>query len=109
MPNLLSEDARVLRAVAARIVGESDADDVVQETFLRALVSPPADTDSPIRPWLVTVARHVAIDWLRKRGRVELAEVEEVADEAETPGRGELASLLAGLGRLSEGEVVVLL
>ena len=107
--DVLSDNARVLRSVAARIVGESDADDVVQETFLRALVSPPADADSPIRPWLVTVARHVAIDWLRKHGRVELAEVEEAPDEAEPPTRGDLVALVAGLGRQSEGEVVVLL
>lgn len=126
----LADNGRLLRAVAARIVGEADADDVVQETFLRALVSPPpeltpAETASTprstqgrtasrsIQPWLVAVARHVAIDWLRKHGRVVPTDVASLdtlpaTAQLEVPG-ADLPRLLAGLGRLSEGEVVVLL
>lgn len=108
MNQRLADNTAVLRAVAARIVGDNDADDIVQETFLRALSSPPSDIEAPLRPWLVTVARHVAIDWLRKVGRLELVAVDEAPDERETPA-DELPALLAGLGRLSQGEVVVLL
>ncbi|MDB4958881.1 MAG: hypothetical protein JWO36_6450 [Myxococcales bacterium] len=47
-----------LRALAHRLVGSSSADDVVQETYLAALHSPP-DADRPPRPWLARVMRNV--------------------------------------------------
>lgn len=60
---------RLLRGIAYRMLGSSrDADDVVQETFVRLLRSPPRDGD--LRPLLVTIAMNVARDLLRKR-RVE--------------------------------------
>jgi DNA-directed RNA polymerase specialized sigma24 family protein len=31
----------------------ADADDIVQDTFVRALEKPPPDTEAPLRPWLV--------------------------------------------------------
>jgi RNA polymerase sigma-70 factor (ECF subfamily) len=47
----------------------SDADDLVQETFVRALERPPQDTDKPWRPWLVRVAMNLSRDQLRRRRR----------------------------------------
>jgi len=47
----------------------ADADDVVQETFLRAVERPPADTSAPWRPWLVRVAVNLGRDALRRRRR----------------------------------------
>lgn len=47
----------------------ADAEDVVQETFVRALEKPPADTSRPWRPWLLTVASRLALDQLRRRRR----------------------------------------
>src|SRR5262245_5027783 len=47
----------------------ADADDLVQETFLRAIERPPADTDAELRPWLVRVAMNLARDQLRRRRR----------------------------------------
>jgi RNA polymerase sigma-70 factor (ECF subfamily) len=47
----------------------ADADDLVQETFVRALKSPPARTDEPWRPWLVRVAVNLSRDLLRRRQR----------------------------------------
>ena len=43
------------------------AEDVVQETLLRAWRHPDAMDGRPIRPWLFTVARHVAVDAHRAR------------------------------------------
>ena len=101
---------RMLTAIASGLVGPADADDVVQETFLRALARPPADTDAPIAPWLVTVAKNLAMDVLRQRGRfVELSEEEHGEASASLPARPSPPSLLAGLGQLTEGEVAVLL
>ena len=47
----------------------ADADDLVQETFARAMESPPARTDEPWRPWLVRVALNLGRDLLRRRKR----------------------------------------
>lgn len=60
----------LLRDVAYRITGSvAEADDVVQETFVRALRSPPPDRSRPLRPWLVRVAANLAKDALRRRRR----------------------------------------
>jgi RNA polymerase sigma-70 factor (ECF subfamily) len=47
----------------------ADADELVQQTFLRALERPPRRTDEPWRPWLVRVAMNLARDLLRHRRR----------------------------------------
>jgi RNA polymerase sigma-70 factor (ECF subfamily) len=61
---------RFLWALCYRLVGSAaDADDLVQETFLRALERPPARRDEPVRPWLVTVALNLGRDALRRRRR----------------------------------------
>jgi RNA polymerase sigma-70 factor (ECF subfamily) len=53
-----------------RMLGNAaDADEVVQETFLRALTRPPADTDRAWRPWLTRVAMNLGRDLLRRRRR----------------------------------------
>jgi RNA polymerase sigma-70 factor (ECF subfamily) len=62
--------ARFLWGLCYRMTGSAaDADDLVQDTFARAMASPPADTTSPLRPWLVRVAMNLARDLLRRRRR----------------------------------------
>ncbi len=46
----------------------ADADDLVQETFARALAKPPR-LDAPIKPYLTQVALNLARDALRRRKR----------------------------------------
>lgn len=59
-----------LWSLCYRLTGSAhDADDLVQETFLRALERPPARTDAPWRPWLVRVALNLGRDLLRRRRR----------------------------------------
>jgi RNA polymerase sigma-70 factor (ECF subfamily) len=59
-----------LWALSYRVTGNAaDADDIVQETFVRALRRPPADRDRPWRPWLVRVAVNLGRDLLRRRRR----------------------------------------
>ncbi|MFI1762821.1 sigma-70 family RNA polymerase sigma factor [Streptomyces sp. NPDC020800] len=62
---------RLLRAVG-RLTGDfGRAEDIVQETFLRAWQHPEAfgrDADNPL-PWLLTVARNLTIDQHRKLSR----------------------------------------
>ncbi|HMJ16359.1 MAG TPA: sigma-70 family RNA polymerase sigma factor, partial [Polyangiaceae bacterium] len=53
-----------------RMTGSAgDAEDLVQETFVRALESPPRDLNALLRPWLVRVALNLARDQLRRRKR----------------------------------------
>lgn len=53
-----------------RLTGSAaDAEDLVQETFVRAMERPPADTSKPWRPWLVRVATNLVKDAARKRQR----------------------------------------
>ena len=64
--------AGAVRAVAASQVHDREAiADIVQDTFFRALrnLASLQDPDR-FRPWLLSIARHLATDQLRARGRV---------------------------------------
>lgn len=53
-----------------RMTGSAaDADDLVQETFARAIERPPHDTQRELRPWLVQIALNLSRDHLRRRKR----------------------------------------
>ncbi|MDX2044408.1 MAG: sigma-70 family RNA polymerase sigma factor [Acidobacteriota bacterium] len=68
--HLFKEHERFLWSVCYRMTGNAaDADDLVQETFVRAINSPPAKLDQPLRPWLVQVAINLSRDLLRRRKR----------------------------------------
>ena len=56
------------------------AEDIVQETLLRAWMHPEAISERPARPWLFAVARNLAVDAHRAR-RARRPEVAEVALE----------------------------
>jgi len=108
MPPLSATDERLLRQLYAdhagvllRYVGGlvggdlARAEDVVQETLLRAWQHPQAlDPDRPggssVRAWLLTVARHLVVDGERARRarprEVAGAEVLQVAVHAERNG-----------------------
>ncbi|MCK6523091.1 sigma-70 family RNA polymerase sigma factor [Myxococcota bacterium] len=66
----LESHRRLLRALAWRVTGvAADADEIVQETYLRALTTPPPDLGRAMRPWLVRVTMNLARDRLRARRR----------------------------------------
>jgi RNA polymerase sigma factor (sigma-70 family) len=61
---------RYVWGVLFRLTGcAADADDLLQETFVRVLESPPADLEASLRPWLVRVGVNLARDLLRRRRR----------------------------------------
>jgi RNA polymerase sigma-70 factor (ECF subfamily) len=67
-----AEHRRFLWGLSYRMTGSAaDADDVVQDTFVRAMERPPRRTDEPLRPWLVKVALNLSRDVLRRRRRRE--------------------------------------
>ncbi len=67
-----TDHRRFLWSLSYRMTGNAaDADEVVQDTFVRALEHPPTRTDEPLRPWLVKVALNLSRDALRRRKRRE--------------------------------------
>jgi RNA polymerase sigma-70 factor (ECF subfamily) len=84
---------RFVRAVARALVrDETNVEDVEQETWLRALRSPPA-FDAGLRAWLKRVVRSVASDATRRDGRREAREVSAAGPEAQ-PSAAEIAGRL---------------
>lgn len=66
------EHKRFLWGICYRMTGSAaDAEDIVQDTFVRALEKPPTDMEAPLRPWLVKVALNLSRDQLRRRRRRE--------------------------------------
>lgn len=66
----LETDRRLLWGLCYRMTGNAaDADDLVQETFVRAIEKPPRHTNEPLRPWLMRVAMNLSRDLLRRRRR----------------------------------------
>ncbi|MGO9502389.1 MAG: sigma-70 family RNA polymerase sigma factor [Streptosporangiaceae bacterium] len=66
---LYSEHAGPLLRYALHLASgdRQRAEDLVQETLLRAWLHPEAIADRPARPWLFAVARNLAIDAFRAR------------------------------------------
>jgi RNA polymerase sigma-70 factor, ECF subfamily len=69
---IYDENRKFLWNVCYRMTGNAaDAEEIVQETFVRALQTPPPDTTEPWRPWLTRVAVNLSRDFLRRRRRIE--------------------------------------
>jgi RNA polymerase sigma factor (sigma-70 family) len=67
---LYREQGDFLRGYCYRLTGSvADASDLVQETFVRAIESPPRDPTASWRPWLVRVATNLLRDRLRRDRR----------------------------------------
>jgi RNA polymerase sigma-70 factor (ECF subfamily) len=66
---LYAEHAAPLLRYALRMTDgdRQRAEDIVQETLLRAWLHPEAIADRPARPWLFAVARNLAVDAHRAR------------------------------------------
>src|SRR5262245_46258500 len=110
-------DRPLLLALCYRLTGTAaDAEEIVQESFARALARPPADTARPWRPWLVRVAVRLCLDALRRRRRRRYAGPwlpgPVAGDEAlapacaETPERALALRESAGIGFLLALEVL---
>jgi RNA polymerase sigma-70 factor, ECF subfamily len=84
---LYAEHAAALLAYVQRLLGGDrfKAEDVVQETFLRAWRNAGRLTGATARPWLFTVARRIVIDGHRRHDAAPTAEraADAPADELE--------------------------
>ena len=109
--------APVYRLCARHLHGP-EADDVAQETFVRAFVNMKRFApDRPLLPWLLTIARNLALDRLRRRyPEPDSMVVDKAADtdhaSAETcaASREQMRALEQALAKLPEPqrEVIVL-
>ena len=63
--------ALVVRAAFGRVREHQVAEDIAAQVFLEAMegIGRYRDRGKPIVAWLLTIARHRAIDWLRKAAR----------------------------------------
>lgn len=93
---LFDGHARALLAYALRLTGgdRGRAEDIVQETLLRAWrnLDRLGGDSRPVRPWLFTVAQHLAVD----AGRARRARPPEVGDAvlASVPGLDQVEGTL---------------
>lgn len=100
MKALYDEHAAVLWRYALRLTGDaSQAEDVVQETLLRAWQHPEVigDSQRPARAWLFTVARNMIID---DRRSARYRNVVGSTDETGTPEQSTPDEVNAALDRL---------
>jgi len=73
---------------------EHDAEDVVQESYLRALKSFGGFHGSDGRPWFLTIVRHTCYTWLKRNRSPQLAEFDEAIYLQETHAPDPEASLI---------------
>jgi RNA polymerase sigma-70 factor, ECF subfamily len=74
---LESHQDGICRFVAARLDNETEAQDIVQQTFLQALRNLDAFNGTDLRPWLLSIARRQIIDRHREHGRVEFVPIDD--------------------------------
>jgi RNA polymerase sigma factor (sigma-70 family) len=97
-----SEVLRLLR----RRLGAERAEDAFQETFLRALRAyGRLDHGDHLRAWVLTIAKNVALDTLRRAHPT--SELVDTGAEDSPPAYAELADLTDGLGTKERAAVVL--
>jgi RNA polymerase sigma-70 factor, ECF subfamily len=101
---------RLLRPTTGFALGPSDAEDLAQDTFVRAFVHfERFDPERPVLPWLVAIARRLCLDLLRRRKvstRVEPllgSDTLTPSPEGEASFREQLSRLDRALADLAEG------
>ena len=100
---LASAYSAFLFNVALRITGSaSDAEDVVQETLLRAWTALPSSGSVRLRPWLATVATRLALNELRRRRRHPTSPLPTASPVASDEPRGAGEGALADTAPLAD-------
>jgi len=111
--------AAALVGHARRVLGhgQRDAEDVVQESFLRAhraLMT--GDREIHLRPWLYRIVHNCALDEWRRPPAAPAEDCEDAPDHADVgdpyvvlTGRDELREVLSGLAALPENHRAVLM
>lgn len=92
---ILRRYGSLMNAYAARIVSPSDADDIVQETFITAWRDLPSlENPAVVRSWLITIVTRKSIDRLRARRDQDPLKEDTASDPADGPEQAADASSL---------------
>ncbi|MBI4510658.1 MAG: sigma-70 family RNA polymerase sigma factor [Deltaproteobacteria bacterium] len=94
LEDLYRRFAPLVHARARRILGDADAEDVVQEVFLRLYRNPPRDERCMI-DWIYTTSTNASLDRLRFRRRRDPSWHEEVRDAQVALGARSVEAVLA--------------
>jgi RNA polymerase sigma-70 factor (ECF subfamily) len=112
---LYAENSAALRAFVRRYTSEAQADDIVQETFIRAWrhLNRLESDERSVRPWLFIVARHLLTDAVRhdRRRPPTLSDEEAMATVGVDGGLDRVLDqqvLSQALGQLPPGQRAVL-
>jgi RNA polymerase sigma-70 factor (ECF subfamily) len=75
----------VLAYCQSRVVQSADAEELAQETLIRAMMDLPGLSEpTAYRAWLRGIANHVCSDWYRRQRRVSQSDLVDVATSPET-------------------------
>jgi len=104
----VSRNMRRVFLIIYRIVGNvADAQDLTQEAFIKALQRRDQLKDlEKAAHWLSRIASNTAIDFLRRQGRANLTEIDEIAEPLSVPAEQSPEALLLRAekkGYLEEG------
>jgi RNA polymerase sigma-70 factor (ECF subfamily) len=92
---LMRRYGSLMSAYAARIVRPSEAEDVVQDTFVTAWQDlPTLENLASVRSWLITIVTHKSIDRLRSSRDQDTIDNHDVADPADGPAETATATSL---------------
>jgi RNA polymerase sigma factor (sigma-70 family) len=96
----------IVFGVLRKQLGANQADDAFQETFLRALAAyPRLEHGENLRAWVLTIARNVAIDVVRRTRPAD--ELPELEHRDERPAFAQLDELTNGLPPKERAAVVL--
>jgi RNA polymerase sigma-70 factor (ECF subfamily) len=95
MAAFIRDSQQEVRSLCAYLVDSEIADDLAQETFLRAFRALPGFRgDSSARTWLLAIARRVCMDELRRRSRQRRRESPMLAlDDREPPAADDTSEI----------------
>ena len=107
---------RVYRFALVRVEARADAEDILQQTFVKMIEALPRyeDRGLPFAAWLFRIARNTMIDIARAdRGQVDLGAVPEHAEARHGPAEqaeaaSDRAAIRAAIGRLSADQQLVI-
>jgi RNA polymerase sigma factor (sigma-70 family) len=93
---LIDADRRRLVRAATRLLGPAEAEDAVQDAYVRALEAESLELNAA-QAWLLTVVRHLAIDRLRRRDWMQhwLAEMDADEETARVSPSAEMEAALS--------------
>src|SRR6059058_2571590 len=108
---ILTEQTAPLTRRLRRMVGDhATAEDLRQETLMRAWRSAPREAGAPVlRAWLHRTARNLALDELRRRRRREQVAYDDALAVSTTPSAGDDRRPREALAQLTPHQRLVLL